>query len=111
MVVDELVLSPEGAIAMGMSGVVVTVPMTTSSAADNADADADAVAVARTSGVAEMVPMTISPAADDVLAGDKSGTLGMAFSDTGRSISVLIAISAGLSSSSSADDESEVVIL
>ena len=63
MLVDKLVLSPERAIVMGMSGVVVTVPMTTSSAAD----DADAVAVARMSGIAEMVPMTILPAADNAV--------------------------------------------
>ena len=63
MVVDELVLSPKRAIVMGMSGVVVTVPMTMSSAAD----DADAVAVARTSGVAEMVPVAILPAADNAV--------------------------------------------
>jgi hypothetical protein len=151
MVVDELVLSPEG--VMEMSGVVMTVLMTMLSAADDAVAMArmsgvaetvltmspaanDAVAVARTSGIAETVPMTMLPGADDavamirmsgkaetvpmstsstedddVLVGDKSGTLGKAFSDTERSISgVLIVISAGLSLSSP-DDESEVLIL
>ena len=55
--------------------------------------------------------MTTSSIKDDVLVGDKSGTLGKAFFDTERSISALIAISAGLSSSSSPDDESEVLIL